>query len=98
MVVLAAQGAHLGVGSKAKKRVVLTTGSGPPTVEQSMDDVWEVPAKDSIFTTLVPKDSPDFPGRVEGTCPAGAALPPEPGLYSHESAAVAGTRQTKAEA
>uniref|UniRef100_A0A452QYI7 Uncharacterized protein n=1 Tax=Ursus americanus TaxID=9643 RepID=A0A452QYI7_URSAM len=65
------------VGSKAKKRVVLTTGSGPPTVEQSMDDVWEVPAKDSIFTTLVPKDSPDFPGRVEGTCPAGAALPPD---------------------
>lgn len=39
-----------------------------------------------------PKYSPGFPGKAEDTeiDPAGAALPPEPGLHSQESAAATG--------
>lgn len=47
--------------------MVLTTGSGPPTVEQVLEDVWETPAKDPIFTILVPEASPGFSGRAEDT-------------------------------
>uniref|UniRef100_A0A667IFB5 Uncharacterized protein n=1 Tax=Lynx canadensis TaxID=61383 RepID=A0A667IFB5_LYNCA len=49
---LAAPGVHLGVG--------------PPTVEQVLEDGWETPAKDPIFTILVPEASPGGTARGRG--------------------------------
>ena len=41
-----------GMGSKAKKRVVLPTRPAPPTVEQILEDVRGAPAEDPVFTAL----------------------------------------------
>uniref|UniRef100_A0A673V033 Uncharacterized protein n=1 Tax=Suricata suricatta TaxID=37032 RepID=A0A673V033_SURSU len=38
-----------------------------PMVEQTLEAVWETPAKDPIFTPLVPENSPGFSGRAEHT-------------------------------
>lgn len=36
-------------------------------VEQVLEDEWETPAKDPIYSNLVPEDSPGFSGRAEDT-------------------------------
>lgn len=41
-----------GMGSKAKKRVVLPTRPAPPTVEQILEDVRGAPSEDPVFTAL----------------------------------------------
>lgn len=44
-----------GMGSKARKRVVLPTRPAPPTVEQILEDVRGAPAEDPVFTALAPE-------------------------------------------
>lgn len=57
-----------GMGSKAKKRVVLPTRPAPPTVEQILEDVRGASADDPVFTALV----------LEGRRAAGARGPSPP--------------------
>lgn len=56
-----------GMGSKAKKRVVLPTRPAPPTVEQILEDVRGAPSEDPVFTALALEDPPGLSGRAEDT-------------------------------
>lgn len=55
----------VGMGSKAKKRVVLPTRPAPPTVEQILEDVRGASAEDPVFTALASEDSPGPSGMAE---------------------------------
>ncbi|VFV46673.1 proprotein convertase subtilisin kexin [Lynx pardinus] len=59
------EGPCQGMGSKAKKRVVLPTRPAPPTVEQILEDVRGAPSEDPVFTALALEDSPGLSGRAE---------------------------------
>ncbi|ELK29447.1 Proprotein convertase subtilisin/kexin type 4 [Myotis davidii] len=59
------EGLCQGMGSKAKKRVVLPTRPAPPTTEQILEDVRGAPAEDPVFTALTPEDSPGSSRRAE---------------------------------
>lgn len=60
----------IGMGSKAKKRVVLPTRPAPPTVEQILEDVRGTSAEDPIFTALAPEGRAS-PGRAGERPPRG---------------------------
>lgn len=54
-----------GVGSKAKKPVMVPTCPVPPMVEQILKDVWGTLAGDLICTALAPENCPGPSGSAE---------------------------------
>lgn len=82
----ASPSAPSGMGSKAKKRVVLPTRPAPPTVEQFLADVRGAPADDPVFTSLAPAGRRSQ-GRPESPAPRAwgkhaAAARGNPGIES----------------